>query len=335
MPKLSMSVRSVGIIALLVLAAGAAYLWWRLAPGRMEDGCNLHERRCSAAAPGGGRVMLGIEPRPLDYGRPWRLTVTLDELAAEKVEVDFAGLDTPTSFNRVELAAVAAGRFEGQATLPMCAFEPIDWQASVLLGTGDKRRSVPFVFNSDPAVRAQSLPRQELAVPPGGGTSVLRGVEGIFSAQQLRGYATLLFFGYSATPPGCPQPLAVIDGALAKLTADERARVRVVMVALDAAGDAPERLQPELQARHLPNYRVVTGAGADLIGTARLYGAAFMPRPPGPDGKPRIDHASIYSLLDPTGRLVAQVAAQDPERLAVELRRALAGSAVPSAPAVQ
>ena len=65
------------------------------------------------------------------------------------------------------------------------------------------------------------------------------------------------------------------------------------MVALDAAGDAPERLQPELQARHQPNYRVVTGADADLIGTARLYGAAFVPRPPGPDGKRRIDHASI------------------------------------------
>jgi len=323
MPKLPLSARSAGLFVLLVLAVGAAYLWWRMAPGRMEDGCNLHERRCSAAVPGGGRVMLGIEPRPLAYGQPWRLTVTLEELAAEKVEIDFTGLDAPTSFNRVALAPAAAGSFEGEATLPMCAFEPIDWQATVLLGTGEKRRSVPFVFNADPAARPKSAPRLELAVPGGGGGSMLRGAEGPFGAEQLRGYATVLFFGYTATPPSCPQPLVVIDGALAKLSADERAKVRVVMVTLDAEGDAPERLQPQLQARY-PNYRVATGAGADLAGTARLYGAVFAPRTPGVDGKPRIDHAAIYYLLDRDGRFVEQVTSQDPAQLTAKLREALA-----------
>ena len=324
MHKIPLSARSATLFALFILAASAAYLWWRLAPGRMENGCNLHERRCSAPAPGGGRVMLGIEPRPLDFGHPWRLTVTLDEIVAEKVAVDFAGLEAPTSFNRVALAPAAAGRFEGEATLPMCAFEPIDWQATVLLGTGEQRQSVPFVFNSDPAARPKSAPRLDLAAPPGGGASMLHGAEGPFGAEQLRGYATVLFFGYTATPPGCPQPLAVIDGALAKLSADERAKVRAVMVALDATGDAPERLQPELQARHQPNYRVVTGAGADLAGTARLYGAAYVPRAPGADGKPRIDHAAIYYLLDRNGRFVEQLTSQDPAQLAAKLREVLA-----------
>ena len=323
MNKLPLSVRLAGIIALLVVAAGAAYFWWRQLPGRMEDGCNLHERRCSAAVPGGGRVMLGIEPRPLGYGRPWKLSVTLEEVAAEKVEVDFAGLDAPTSYNRAVLAPVEAGRFQGEATLPMCVFEPIDWQATVLLGTGGQRQSVPFVFNADPAARPKSAPRLELAMPAGGGSSMLRGTEGPFGAEQLRGYTTVLFFGYTATPPGCPQPLAVIDGALAKLSADERTKVRAVMVAIDTAGDAPERLQPQLQARY-QNYRVATGAGADLAGTARLYGAALVPRTPGADGKPRIDHAAIYYLLDRDGRFVEQVTSQDPAQLAARLREALA-----------
>lgn len=335
MNKLPLPARSIGLIVLFVLAVGAAFLWWRMAPGRMEDGCNLHERRCSAPVPGGGRVILGIEPRPLGYGHPWRLSVTLDEVAAEKVEVDFAGLDTPTSFNRVALALGTSGRFEGEATLPMCVFEPIDWQASVLLGTGEKRQSVAFVFNIDPTVRPKSAPRLELAATPGGGTSLLHGADGPFGAEQLQGYATVLFFGYTATPSTCPQPLAVIDGALAKLSADERAKVRVVMVTLDPAGDAPERLQPELQTKHQPNYRVVTGADADLVGITRQHGAAFMRRSPGPDGKTRIDHSTVYSLLNPAGRLVGQVTAQDPERLATELRRVLASGAVPPAPTPQ
>lgn len=326
MQKLPASTRTaalVALVALVVLAAVAAYLWWRQAPGRVEDGCNLHERPCSAPAPGGGRVTLGIEPRPLDYGRPWRVTVKLEELAADKVEVDFSGLDAPTSYNRSALASVATGRFEGEATLPMCAFEPIEWQASVLLASGDKRQVVPFVFNADRAVRPKSAPRQELAAAPGGGTSMLRGADGPFGAEQLRGYATVLFFGYTATPAACPKPIAVIDAALAALSPEERAKVRVVMVALDGA-DAPERLQPELQARHQPNYLVATGAGADLAGTARLYGAAFVPRPPGADGKSRIDHASIYSLLDRNGQLIQQVTSQDPKNLAARLREALA-----------
>jgi len=329
MPKLPPSSRPIAALVLLILVALAGYVWWRQQPARVEDGCNLHERPCSAPIPDGGRVTLGIEPRPLVYGHPWRVTVKFDDAAAaDAVGVDFTGLDVPTSFNRIALEPAKDGGFAGEATLPMCAFEPIDWQVSLLLGAGGKSRSVAFAFNSDPATKVKSAPRKELASAPGGGTSMLHGADGPFSADQMRGYATVLFFGYTSAPATCPQPLTVIDAALAKLSPDERAKVRAVMVALDADGDAPARLQPKLQARN-PNYRVATGAGADLAGTGRLYGASYLPRAPGPDGKPRIDHAAIYSLLDPNGRLVGQIAAQDPERLAGELRKAI-GSATPA-----
>ncbi len=327
MRKFPLSARSAGVLVLVVAALAATYFWWRQLPGRMEEGCNLHERRCSAPVPDGGRVLFGVEPRPIGYGGPLKLSVTLEEAAAEKVEVDFAGLDAPTSFNRVALEATKPGRFEGEATLPMCVFEPIEWQASVLLGTGDKRKIVPFAFNIDPAVKPKSAPRLTLATPPSGGTAFLRGADGVSTTKYQGGYATVLFFGYTSAPQTCPQPLVVIDGALNKLSPEERAKVRVVMVALDPTADAPERLQPELQARHLPNYVVVTGAGADLVGIARLHGAALAPQPVGPDGKPRIAHSMIYSLLDPSGRLVGQIAAQDPERLAGELRKVLGASA--------
>jgi protein SCO1/2 len=335
MHKFPLSPRSAGVLALIVLAVIAAYLWWRLAPGRMEDGCNLHERPCSAAAPGGGRVTLALKPRPLEYGRPWQLAVKLEDVVAEKVEIDFAGIDEATSFNRIALASDSPGRFEGEATLPMCMFEPIDWQATVLLGSGAQRQSVAFVFNADPAAKAKSAARKEIAAKPRGGTSMLQGATGPFGVEQLRGYATVLFFGYSTAPSACSQPFVVIDGALAKLSAEDRAKVRVVMVTLDPVGDAPERLEPELQAKHQPNYRVATGADADLVGTARLFGAAFGRRPPGPDGKARIDHAAIFYLLDANGGLVGQLAAQDPDRLATELRKALGTAVAAPAPKAQ
>lgn len=107
------------------------------------------------------------------------------------------------------------------------------------------------------------------------------------------------------------------------------------MITLDTEGDAPERLQPELQAKHGPAYRIVTGADADLIGAARLYGAAFVRRLPAPDGTPRIDHSTVYSIVDPTGRLVGQLAAQNPDRLAAELRKALGAKVTTPAPASQ
>lgn len=314
-----------GLAALIVLAA-AGYFFWRQWPGHIEDGCNLHERLCSAPLTGGGRVILGFEPRPLGYNRPLQVSVVIEGARAEHVSLDLAGLDVPTSFNRIALAAdKKPGHFKGEVWLPMCLSGPIDWQATVAVDAGGSVSLASFPFNSDPGNRVPRAIRQALAPEPTGGASILRGADGRpFLPEDLRGKVSVLFFGTSAAGPGCPQPFAVIDAALAGLSPAERERVQVVMVALDATQDAPERLEPELRSRHAANYRVVTGAGADLIGTARLYGAVFVPRGPGADGRMRIDHAAINYLIDPSGRFVGQVADQRPDRLLAALRRVLA-----------
>lgn len=338
MSKPSISARTAALLIFLVVlvAAAGAYLFHvqRNAPARSEDGCNLHERPCSAPIPGGGRATLGMQPRPLGFGKPWKLSLTLEETNAEKVEIDFSGQKQPASFNRVTLVKGEGGRFDGEATLPSCVFEPMDWQATVLIGEGADVRKVPFLFGADPTMRPKGEPRKELAAAPGGGSAMLRGADGPFGPQQTKGFATVLFFSYSRIPAECPQPLAVVDAALAKLSADERGKVMAVLISLDPDGDSPEKLQPQLQARS-PSYRVATGADADLIGAAKLYGASFVRRPPGSDGKPRIDHSAVFSILDPTGRLVGQLAAQDSDKLAAELRKAL-GTATPApAPAAK
>lgn len=322
--------RLAGLVILLLIALAVFYAWWHFVPGHVEDGCNLHQRRCSAPFPTGGRVILSLAPHPLRYNEPWQVTVAFDGVPAQHikppVEIDFAGIDQPTSFNRVKLSADGQGHFTGEAVLPMCMAQAVAWQASVLVD----KHITPFGFSSEPDTSAEKLkaitPHLNLESAPLGGEAVMRGTAGAFEMKQLRGKPVLLFFGTSATPPGCPQPIAVIDQAIAGLGAGEAEKIHVVMVALDAVRDAPEQLEPKLRAQHPVPYRVVTGAGADLIGMGRLYGAAFMPHLPEADGQARMDYAAIYYLLDRNGRLVDAIAGQSPSYLAKKLKAVLAAA---------
>lgn len=328
----SWTTRLLLVLLLIATAAGSAFLWWRFMPGDVATGCNPHQRSCSQPLPGGGRVVLDLTPKPLDFSHPIRIAVRLENAGAgdtDEVAVDFAGLDFPTSFDRALLKPVGDGRFEGELEIPTCLFPPLDWQASVLLGKGETRRVAPFLFNTDPSRKPTHQAVTRLAAPPHGGHSILHGANGEFSLKQLSGQVVVLFFGYSLAPASCPQPIAVIDRMLATLSPDERSQLTVVMVSLDPDGDAPARLEPALRAEHGPNYRVATGWDADLIGITGLYGAAFERLPPGPDGKARIAHTANFHLIDRDGRLVDQIGSQAPEQLAAAVRRVLTADSTP------
>lgn len=62
-------------------------------------------------------------------------------------------------------------------------------------------------------------------------------------AQQTRGSATLLYFGYTNCPDVCPMHLNNIAAALRRMSPDDQARVRVVFVTTDPSRDTPERLR--------------------------------------------------------------------------------------------
>ena len=62
-------------------------------------------------------------------------------------------------------------------------------------------------------------------------------------AQQTRGSATLLYFGYTNCPDICPMHLNNIAAALKKMSPDDQAKVRVVFVTTDPSRDTPERLR--------------------------------------------------------------------------------------------
>lgn len=113
-----------------------------------ESGCDLQRQACAAPLPDGGRVVLSITPRPIPMIRPLQIEVRLEKLAASRVEVDFAGVEMNMGLNRPLLQAVGDGRYQGEATLPVCVTGAMDWQATVLVEGERERIAIPFRFAS-------------------------------------------------------------------------------------------------------------------------------------------------------------------------------------------
>ena len=111
-------------------------------------GCNLHKQACHADLPGGGRIELSITPHPIPVARPLQVSVTISGLVANKVEIDFAGVDLAMGVNRKTLAAESAERHVGDSMLPVCITGRMTWQATLLVETDRQRIAVPFLFEA-------------------------------------------------------------------------------------------------------------------------------------------------------------------------------------------
>lgn len=142
------------VVALLSVAliAGIAYLLvWSpraeltVAP---ESGCDLHHAVCTARLPDGGRLELSILPRPIPLLTTLQVEVKLAGSAADRVELDLAGVDMAMAPNRTQLGRAAPGIYRGAATLPVCVSGKMQWQARVILETESRRIAVPFSFVS-------------------------------------------------------------------------------------------------------------------------------------------------------------------------------------------
>mgnify|MGYP001245678367 CR=1 FL=1 len=109
-------------------------------------GCDLHQGACGADLPAGGRLTFALAPRPVPVTRPIEVEVHLAGVKADKVEVDFAGVDMAMGFNRPVLAAAGEGRFVAQTVLPVCVTGRMAWRATVVVESGARRIAVPFRF---------------------------------------------------------------------------------------------------------------------------------------------------------------------------------------------
>lgn len=146
----------VATIAALILAIGAAAgakLWLAPKPETsvtaiLDPACDLNAGPCTSDIPGGGRIELSIEPRPIPLLRPLRLAVKTQGLDARQVEVDFTGIDMNMGYNRPQLKREGENRFSGETTLPVCITGGMAWQAAVLVTTPGQKAIAPFRFST-------------------------------------------------------------------------------------------------------------------------------------------------------------------------------------------
>lgn len=113
-----------------------------------DPDCDLRAGPCSGVLPGGGRIGFRIEPDDIPVLQPLMLSVRLDGLDVQGVEVDFAGTDMNMGYNRVPLQRDVTGLWQGQGILPVCVRNVMHWEATVLLKTPDGLMAAPFRFDT-------------------------------------------------------------------------------------------------------------------------------------------------------------------------------------------
>lgn len=113
-----------------------------------DSSCDLNRAACVTMLPRGGRLSFAIAPRPIPVTRPLDLRVEIEGGSADKVVVDFAGVDMSMGFNRRVLTSVGQGKFAGETVLPVCVTGRMLWQATVLIESGGTRIAVPFHFEA-------------------------------------------------------------------------------------------------------------------------------------------------------------------------------------------
>jgi len=139
-----------------------------------------------------------------------------------------------------------------------------------------------------------------------------------FTAAELQGRPSLVFFGFMHCPDVCPTTLV-------KLAQVKKAGalpgVRVVFVSVDPERDTPTALGLYVQAFD-PDFIGLTGEASAIKRIATQFGVAVN-RVDLPGGDYTMDHSAVVFLLDRRGRIVGVFTPPfDSERMAQDLRRA-------------
>lgn len=140
---------------------------------------------------------------------------------------------------------------------------------------------------------------------PQGADFVLQTADGPLDSKSLRGKVMLVYFGYTNCPDICPASLAAGGQALKTLSADERKRVKLIMISVDPERDSVQHLK-EYTAFFHPEMLGATGSPQEIATLAKAYGAGYLKQAAKADGSYAVDHTTATYVVGPDGKL-AQV----------------------------
>ncbi len=144
-----------------------------------------------------------------------------------------------------------------------------------------------------------------------GGPFTLTATNGeVVTDRNFRGRYLLIYFGYSHCQDVCPTTLGTLRRARNTL-GPRAAQVQPLFVTVDPEHDTPAVMR-EYLAAFSPRLIGLTGTSRQLRAMQREYKVISLAHPsglnaPGPD----IDHSSVLYLVDPNGRYLAPIRADE------------------------
>ncbi len=139
----------------------------------------------------------------------------------------------------------------------------------------------------------------------------------------FRGQTTLVYFGYTHCPDICPETMARLMQALAKLGPEARS-VRILFISVDPARDTPAVLHSYVAAFDAQHALGLTGSDGQIESLAKRYRVAYQMEKANPDGSYDVTHSSAVYVFDARGR--ARLLATDndaPDAIAHDVRRVI------------
>ncbi len=125
-----------------------------------------------------------------------------------------------------------------------------------------------------------------------------------FTAQDLKGKPTAVFFGFTYCPEVCPTTLVDIGRWLEALGKDAD-KLNVVFISVDPERDTQKQLALYLSSFD-PRIRGVTGTPQAIAKVAKGFRVYYRKVPTG-GGEYTIDHSSAVYLMDADGRFVEPI----------------------------
>ena len=174
------------------------------------------------------------------------------------------------------------------------------------------------------ALRAQV---QSGATKIGGPFTLVDDTGAQVSEADLKGKATVMYFGYTFCPEVCPTTLTDLVQWMQMIGRDAD-RLNYVFVTVDPERDTPKVMHDYVSAFD-PRIRGLTGTSEQIAKVAKEYGVYYK-RIPTSDGGYVMDHSAVLYILDPNVRFVGVIPYQEDTAKAVAKLKKLAAQSAPS-----
>ncbi|MEA2789269.1 MAG: hypothetical protein QOG73_1675 [Acetobacteraceae bacterium] len=165
----------------------------------------------------------------------------------------------------------------------------------------------------------------------GGGGNGAIGIGGPFTLEDgnskpvtdkdFHGKYMLVYFGYTFCPDVCPTTLNSVADAMDKL-GPAASRVQPLFITVDPARDTPAVVK-QYAAAFGSNIVGLTGTAEQIANVAKGYRVYYAEHRTGPGPNDySMDHSSVLYLMDPNGRFLAPVRADESgDEIAANLRK--------------